>query len=48
MCNCGYCSETEDENSFWADVYYYMEEKKCDEETAINAVTEIYKEKCIF
>ena len=47
MCNCNYCNETEDENSFWADVYYQMEENKCDTETSINAVTEIHKEKCI-
>lgn len=48
MCNCNYCNDTEDENSFWADVYYQMEVNKCDKETSINAVTEIHREMYTF
>lgn len=46
MCNCNYCNDTEDENSFWANVYYQMEVNKCDKETSINAVMK-FTEKCI-
>lgn len=42
MCNCGICCETEDQNSFWADVYAYMQENKCDEKTAIKAIEPSY------
>lgn len=42
MCNCRYCEETEEQNNFWADVYYYMQENKCDEETAIKAIEPLY------
>jgi hypothetical protein len=41
-------NETEDENNFWADVYHYMEKHKCDKETAINKVAEIYKDECVY
>jgi hypothetical protein len=43
MCNCATCNETEDENSFWADVYYYMKENNCDDQTAIRAVEPSYR-----
>jgi len=36
------CSETEEQNSFWADVYAYMQEYKCDEQTAIKAIEPSY------
>lgn len=36
-------NETESENNFWADVYYYMEENKCDEKTAIKFIGPLYK-----
>lgn len=42
MCNCPYCNETEEENSFWGDVYHYMEEHDCDKETAIKAIEPLY------
>ena len=35
-------NETEKENNFWADVYYYMIEHNCDEQTAIKAIEPIY------
>ena len=35
--------ETEEQNNFWADVYYYMHEHKCDEKTAIKAIESIYR-----
>lgn len=41
-------NETEDENSFWADVYHYMKENDCNEESAIEVITAQYKDKCIF
>lgn len=43
ICNCPQCNETEEENSFWADIYYYMKENNCDEETARKAVEPLYK-----
>lgn len=30
--------ETEEENNYWCDVYYYMEENDCDKETAMKAI----------
>lgn len=38
-----YENETEEQNSFWADVYYYMQEHKCDEKTAVKAIEPLYK-----
>jgi hypothetical protein len=35
--------ETEIENNFWADVYYYMQEHNCDKETAIKAIEPLYR-----
>lgn len=35
--------ETEEENNFKADVYYYMQENNCDEETAIKAIEPLYR-----
>ena len=34
--------ETEEENNFKADVYYYMQEHGCDEETAVKAIAPLY------
>jgi hypothetical protein len=46
MCNCDYCNESEEENSFWGDVCYYMQEHSCSEDEAIKIIREIYfKEK---
>lgn len=42
MCNCKYCNESEEENSFWADVYYYMKENNCSKEEAIKKIQPIY------
>lgn len=43
MCDCASCNETEEQNSFWADVYYYMQEHQCDEKSAIKAVESSYR-----
>ena len=43
MCNCCYCSESEEENSFKADVYYYMQEHNCSKEIAEEEVEKLYK-----
>ncbi|QWU14196.1 hypothetical protein [Paenibacillus sophorae] len=42
MCHCKCCDESEEENSFWGDVCFYMEENKCDKETAMKAVEPFY------
>jgi hypothetical protein len=46
MCHCKYCDESEEENGFWGDVYFYVEENKCDKETAMKAIETIYEEFC--
>ncbi|MFA1510021.1 hypothetical protein ACDN41_12395 [Priestia aryabhattai] len=38
-------NETEEQNNFWADVYYYMEENNCDKETAMKAIEPLYTKK---
>jgi len=44
MCDCRYCTETEEENAFWADVYYYMRDNNCSKEDAQKEVWKIYKQ----
>lgn len=36
-------NETEEENSFWMDVYYYMEDTNCDKASAVKAIEAMYK-----
>lgn len=45
MCDCWQCCETEDANSFWADVYYYMEDHDVDKETAMKEITKQHEER---
>lgn len=42
MCNCPYCKESEIENSFWGDVYSYMEQYQCSKEEAIKVIEKFY------
>ena len=35
--------ETEEENNFKADIYYYMQQNNCDEKTAIKAIEPLYR-----
>lgn len=43
MCSCKQCNESEENNSFWMDVLYYMQENECDESQAIKEIERIYK-----
>ena len=43
MCQCSHCQETAEENSYWADVYYYMEQHQATQEMAEKAIREAYK-----
>lgn len=38
-----YQNETFKENSYWADVYYYMEANECDKATAMAEIEKDYK-----
>lgn len=35
--------ETEEQNNFQAEVYFYMQEHGCDEKTAVKAVEPLYR-----
>lgn len=35
--------ESEKQNNFWAYVYYFMQENKCNEQTAIKVIEPLYR-----
>lgn len=42
MCDCSYCTESEEENSFWHDVYSYMDKYSCSKDEAIEFMRQFY------